>query len=204
MSNGLDLMNNQKFSIKQIHEIAEWIGFESRNKYQITNEKNHIIAYAAEQQKGFWGFLFRQALGHLRTFDVLFFDNSRNIIVRAHHPFRWYFERIEVYDEKNVLIGAIQKRFSIFNKRFDIEDERKNILMEMSSPLWKIWTFTFTYRNQKMAEIKKKWSGLLSEILTDRDNFQVEYLNSNLKENEKMLILVSSIFIDLLYFEHKQ
>ena len=76
--------------------------------------------------------------------------------------------------------------------------------MEVASPLWKLWTFTFNSRHQKVAEVKKKWSGLLSEALTDRDNYLVEFHDQNMKDQEKQLVMVSSVFIDLLYFEHKR
>ena len=55
-----------------------------------------------------------------------------------------------------------------------------------------------------MAEVKKKWSGLLSEAFTDKDNFQIEFVDSSLKENERKVVMASSIFIDLMYFEQKK
>ena len=59
-------------------------------------------------------------------------------------------------------------------------------------------------RNQKVAEVRKKWSGLLSEALTDRDNFEVEFVDRNMTIAEKSLVMVSSVFVDLLYFERKR
>ena len=204
MNSGFELKDKNKLWVKQVHELAEWIGFESRNKYQILDEQNKLIGYAAEQQKGIWGFLLRQALGHFRTFDVLFYDNARNLVIKAHHPFRWFFERIEIYNSQSIFLGAIQKRFSFLTKRFDVEDNNGHVILEVASPIWKIWTFTFNFRNLKVAEVKKTWSGLLSEALTDRDNFQVEFHDQHMNENIKQLVLVSSVFIDLLYFEHKR
>lgn len=200
----INLQPLKKVFVKQVHELGEWIGFETRNKYQISNEQNHPIGFAAEQQKGFLGFIFRQTLGHWRTFDVTFFDNKHQIFLQAHHPFRWFFERIEVKDAEGKYLGAIQKRFSILTKKFDVENERGMTILEVSSPVWKLWTFPFMHKNKKMAEVKKKWSGLLSEALTDKDNFALDFLDETMNEETKKLILASAVFIDLMYFEVKK
>lgn len=200
----IDLTQLKILLIHQVHELGEWLGFETRNKYQIMNDKKVIIGYAAEQQKGILGFIFRQYLGHWRKFDVHFFTPDRELALIGHHPFRWFFERIEVKDADGKPIGAIQKRFSILTKRFDIENERGLTIMEVSSPIWKLWTFTFMFRGKRIAEIKKKWSGLFLEGFTDKDNFIVEFVSMTLTESEKALIMASSVFIDLLYFERKK
>jgi uncharacterized protein YxjI len=190
--------------VHQVHEIGEWFGFETRNKYQIMDEKKVIIGYAAEQQKGIFGFILRQYLGHWRKFDVHFFTAERQLTLIGHHPFRWYFKRIEVNDANGKLIGAIQKRFSLLNKRFDIENERGLTIMEVASPIWRIWTFTFMSQGNQVAQVKKKWSGLLAEAFTDKDNFKVEFTSPTMTESEKTVVIASSVFIDLLYFEKKQ
>lgn len=200
----IDLQGLNKLLVHQSHELGEWIGFETRNKYQIMNERKVLIGFAAEQQKGIFGFLLRQYLGHWRKFDVHFFSNDRQIAFVAHHPFRWFFERIEVRDSAGNYLGAIQKRFSILSKRFDIENEKGMTILEVASPIWRIWTFTFMARNQKIAEVRKKWSGFVAEAFTDKDNFEVEYFDRDMTPAEKSLVMVSSVFVDLLYFERKR
>lgn len=201
---GFDLSQLKMVLVHQVHEIGEWFGFETRNKYQIMDERKVIIGYAAEQQKGILGFLFRQYLGHWRKFDVHFFTADRQLAIIAHHPFRWFFERIEIRDASGQLLGAIQKRFSILTKRFDVENARGMVIMEVSSPIWKIWTFTFMHQGAQIAQVKKKWSGLLAEGFTDKDNFAVEFTSPSMTEQEKTLVMTSAVFIDLLYFENKQ
>src|SRR5690349_2955307 len=95
-SNGIQLSGHQKLMVKQVHELGEWIGFETRNKYSIFDENQKQIGFAAEQQKGILGFILRQYLGHWRKFDVHFFNMSRELFMVGHHPFRWFFERIEL------------------------------------------------------------------------------------------------------------
>lgn len=121
----------------------------------------------------------------------------------AHHPFRWFFQRIEVRNSDGRFIGAIQKRFSVFTKKFDVENEQGRVLLEVSSPLLRFWTFAFMRQSRQVAVVQKKWSGLFSEAFTDKDVFMIEYTDPALNPDERSLVLASSIFIDLLYFEHK-
>lgn len=201
---GMSLSGLKVILIHQVHEIGEWFGFETRNKYQILDETKTPIGFVAEQQKGILGFLFRQYLGHWRKFDVHFFTADRQLWLVAHHPFRWFFERIEIRDTQGQNIGAIQKRFSILSKRFDVENARGMTVMEVSSPIWRLWTFTFKHQDKKVAEVQKKWSGIFSEMFTDKDNFLVEFSDPTLSEEERRLVMVSSVFVDLLYFEKKR
>lgn len=197
------LSSHQKLFVKQVFELAEIFNFESRNKYRICDEGGRDIGYAAEQQKGILGFLFRQFLGHWRTFDIHFFDSSRQLFLIAHHPFRWYFQRLDITDVNGRRIGFVERRFSFLTKRFDVCDARGHLLMEIASPFWRIWTFPFKNRGTERARVSKKWSGIGFEMFTDKDNFLVEYLDPSLNPEDRALVLAASIYIDLMFFEEK-
>lgn len=200
----IEISGVKKILVHQLHELGEWIGFETRNKYYIMDENQIPIGYAAEQQKGVLGFILRQYLGHWRKFDIHFFTPERQLSMVAHHPFRWFFQRIEVQEVSGKYLGAIQQRFSLLAKCFDIENERGITILEVSSPIWRIWTFSFMNGLQRKAEVRKKWAGILSEALTDKDNFEVEYFDDKMTSDTKKLVMVSSVFVDLIYFERKQ
>lgn len=189
--------------VEQVFEIAEIIGFETRNKYRICDENGRDFAFAAEQQKGFLGILLRQFAGHWRAFDIHFFGMDRQPFMVAHHPFRWFFQRLEVRDAGGRLLGHVERRFSFFTKRFDVMNPNAQTLFEISSPLWRLWTFPFYRRGRETARVSKKWSGFGSEIFTDRDNFLVEFLEAALTLEEKSLVLAAALYIDLMFFEHK-
>ncbi|MFK7828053.1 MAG: phospholipid scramblase-related protein [Oligoflexales bacterium] len=197
------LTEHNKVLVHQIFEAAELIGFETRNKYEILDENLKRIAYAAEQQKGFFGFFMRQFLGHWRTFTVHFFNMQRRTTIIAHHPFRIFFQRLEVRDGNGNFIGALQQRFSIFSKKFDVHNGKNQVIMKMSSPIWKFWTFPFYNHGNELARVEKKWSGILSEAFTDKDKFLVTFGSKRLGEDLRQLILAASVFIDLQYFEKK-
>lgn len=204
MNDMIDLQNHKNLFVRQVREIGEWIGFETRNKYEILDSEQRKVAFAAEQSKGILGFLLRQYLGHWRKFDVYFYTPERQLFMIAHHPFRWFFSRIEIKDKDGRYLGAIQKRFSILTKRFDVENTKGLVVMEVASPIWKFWTFLFKHQGRQIAAVHKKWSGVFSEVFTDRDNFMVEFTSPDLNPDERKLVMASAVFIDLLYFEMKR
>lgn len=200
----MQLSKHQRLFVNQKFEAGEFFGFETRNKYQVLDEQKNLIAFAAEQRKGILGFLLRQYLGHWFKFDVHFFNGNREVFLIANHPFRWFFTRIELRDTQGRFIGAIQKRFSLLTKRFDVENARGMAILEVASPIWKLWTFEFKHQGKPVAKVQKKWSGVFSEMLTDRDNFMVEFTNPSMSEDERHLVMAAAVFIDLLYFEKSQ
>lgn len=197
------LINHKKIMVNQRHEIAEFFGIESRNKYEIQSEDGEHLGFAAEQQKGFLGFLFRQFLGHWRTFDIHFFTDNKLPWMTAHHPFRWYFQCLKIHDPNKNHLGTIEQRFSFFSKRFDVIDEQNKIVLQVESGFFQWWKFEFMDKNRRAAEVNKKWSGFLTEVFTDKDKFLIEYKNPNLSESHRQLVLAAALFIDLQYFERK-
>lgn len=188
--------------IVQRRELAELFGIETRNKYAI--EVNGApVAFAAEQGKGGLAFLARMFFGHWRTFEIHFFDNARQLVLRALHPFRFMFQRLEVSAADGRPLGAIQQRFSIISKRFDVTDPSGRLLLSVSSPIWRPWTFQFERDGRPLARVEKKWSGMLREAFTDADRFRVAFTSAELGLAERSLVLAAAIFIDLQYFERK-
>jgi uncharacterized protein YxjI len=193
---------SSELMIVQKRELAELFGIETRNKYSI--EVNGApFAFAAEQGKGGLAFLARMFVGHWRTFEIHFFDATRQLVLRAVHPFRFLFQRLEVSAADGRMLGAIQQRFAVFSKRFDVTDAAGRLLLSVSSPLWRPWTFGFEREGRELARVEKKWSGMLQEAFTDADRFRVAFQSPELSLDERALVLAAGIFIDLQYFEQK-
>lgn len=189
--------------VRQRRELAEFFGFETRNKYEIFDANQRVMAFAAEKRLGILDFLVRQFLGHWRSFELQFFSPQRELLFKARHPFRFFFARLEVTGADGNALGLLQQRFSILHKSFDVQDSFGRVVMEVRSPLWRPWTFVFSHGGRERALVAKKWSGLLSEIFTDRDNFAVRFSDPALSEPERRLVLAAALFIDLQYFEKK-
>lgn len=199
----MQLSNRQNVWIVQRKELAELFGFETRNKYVILSEDQQPIGYAAEQGKGLLGLLMRYIFGHWRRFEIQIFDNDRQLIMRAVHPFRWIFQRLEVVDAQGKFLGAVQQRFSILTKSFDVTGAQGQLLFEVRSPIWKIWTFPFDRQGVTAANVLKRWGGLIKEAFTDADRFLINYALPSMPEDERRLVLAAGLFIDLQFFERK-
>ncbi|WP_394835323.1 hypothetical protein LVJ94_00160 [Pendulispora rubella] len=200
MSNLAPLSAYPSLFIRQRRELAEFFGYESRNKYEILTTEGQPILYAAEQGKSVAAMVLRQFLGHWRSFELHVFDMHRTPILRAVHPFRFFFQRLEVYDAAGRFIGAMQQRFAFFSKRFDVLDASGHVLFSVSSPFWRVWTFPFERAGRQVAVIAKKWGGVLRELFTDADTFRIDY-GAELNPDERALLLAAGLFIDLQYFE---
>jgi uncharacterized protein YxjI len=198
-----DLTAHREVFVTQKFELLEMLSVEARNRYRISDAAGRPIGYAAEEQTGVLGFFLRQIFGHWRSFEIHFYNNARQVVLHAVHPFRFYFSRLEIFDARQVRIGAIQKEFAILSKKFSVEDGRGVRMMQVSSPLWRLWAFPFMAKGEEVAKVSKKWSGLLSEALTDRDNFKVEFGDITLGNDARKVILAAAIYVDLTYFEQK-
>jgi len=200
----MQLEKKSRYLIRQRRELAELFGFETRNKYEILDENKNVIGYCAEQQKGFLGFIMRQFLGHWRSFELHFFNSNRQFVFKSQHPFRFFFQEFSLVDSHNKTIGHIRQRFGLFTKKFDAFDENNRLILEMRSGFLSFWTFPMkNVQGQTQSTIQKKWSGLFSEIFSDRDNFMIEVHNPNLDQKHHYLFLAAGVFIDLQYFEKK-
>jgi len=202
MSSQLVPLSSPELFVRQKRELAEFFGFETRNKYAISTPDRQEVLYAAEQRSGILGMLALYFLGHWRSFDIAFFDTARQEAFRAHHPFRFFFQRLEVAAGGRP-VGALQQRWAWLTKRFDVLDADGNVLFEMRSGFFKVWTFPFFRGETQVAVIEKKWSGVLTEMFTDKDNFRVAFMDPSITAEQRMLILAAAVFVDLQYFERK-
>ena len=189
--------------LRQRRELAELIGFETRNKYALETGDGRPLDFAAEHADGLLGMVARHFLGHWRRFELVFFDAERRPVVRARHPFRWFFQRLDIEREGSGAIGALQQRWAPLSKRFDVLDAHGQLLFEVRSPFWRLWTFPFTRGGQQRACIQKRWAGTLGELFTDADSFRVTFDDGALSADERLLVLAAAVFVDLQYFEKK-
>lgn len=189
--------------VQQVHEAFELLGFETRNKYQIIDDDGKPVAYAAEQSTGLGGTILRQILGHWRAFSVIIFDQNKKPLYEMQFPFRWFWKTLYLSTPEGRRIGHLQQRFAIFRKKFDVYDVNGRLLANINSSFFRFWTFEFQNNGRSIGKIQKKWSGMLSEIFTDKDNFVVTF-NSELEEDKRALMLATSIMVDIIYFENNK
>jgi Zn-finger nucleic acid-binding protein len=177
--------------------------FETRNKYEILDQSGRTVAYAAEQNKGFLGFLGRNILGQFRRIEIFVFDADRQLIARAILPFRLLFRRMDVVDAAGRNIGTLQRRFALAATYYSVHDARGTQIMEMKRPWFRFWKFTFSVWGRELALVEKKWSGALRELFTNEDFFKVTFSPELTDTSNRMLVLLGALIVDLVHFEQK-
>ena len=92
----MELASHAQIVLRQRKELAELVGFETRNKFEILAPDGSSLGFAAEQGKGIGAAVARMVMGHWRTFEVHVFDASRRLVLVALHPWRFLFQRLEI------------------------------------------------------------------------------------------------------------
>jgi uncharacterized protein YxjI len=189
--------------IRQRKELTEvFTSMETKNRYEIDLPDGRTILYAQEQGEGGADFLRRNFLNTARPFHIELSDERGQDMMHLHRPWRWWFARLDVLDGNNVPLGAIERRFALFAKRFTVLDPSGAEIAELDGPMLRPWTFRVLVGGQEVGQITKQWSGLLREAFTDADTFGVQY-GPGMSPQLRALALAATFLIDFLYFEHK-
>lgn len=194
--------DRQRILVKQVKEWGEiLVGFETRNRFELLGEGGESIGYAAEESGGFGSMIARNFLGRCRACTVHLYLPEGEEVADCRKSFRFYFHRMELF-ENGEKIGAVQRRFSLFHRRFTVEDPDGNALLEIKSPWFRIWTFKLLFENQEIGRISKKWAGMLKEMFTDADVFGVEFSHPDLPPALKKMLICAVFLIDFTCFEN--
>jgi uncharacterized protein YxjI len=187
-----------------IHQMLEWgeiaLGFESKNRFEIKDEEGNRLGLAAEEAKGVGAWFLRNLFGRCRKASIHIYDGEGERLGRGEKPFRWFFHRMDVFDGDQK-IGAIQRKWSLLHRKFAIENAAGEEVMDIYSPMFRIWTFKLLFQDKEVGRISKKWSGLLREAFSDADTFGVE-CDPNVPDEVRQVLMVATFLIDFTCFEN--
>ena len=190
--------------VHQRKELLELVGFEGRNKYEVLGPDQQNIGFIAERGKSIGAALMRNIFGHWRSLEFAIFDCERQPVGTARHPFRWFFQKLDVTSSRGTPVGSFEQTLSILWKNFKLKDAHGRLVARVSSPPWRIWTFVFKdERGEEFARIEKKWSGLGQELFTDADTFKVVFTRSSIPNDLRNVLVTAAVLIDLQFFESK-
>ncbi len=193
-----ELESSREVLVTQKKEMFEaFTGFETQNNYVVKLQSGQTL-YAAEVNTGF---LSRNFLKQLRPFEVVLSDEQRNIRLRVKRPFRFMFHEITVMNGHEMVLGRVVKRFTFFNRIYEVKDVDDRTLFELKGPFFKPWTFRIENALGQAGVITKKWSGLFTEAMTDADNFGLK-LEKDLPATQKAVLLGAVFLIDFVHFEN--
>ncbi|KAF9458675.1 Scramblase-domain-containing protein [Collybia nuda] len=94
--NRLLIDNNALLIERQLEMLTIFVGFEQSNRYSITNEVGELVGYIAEEPKGFFGVVARQAFATHRPFRAVIMDLEGSPVMWIRRPFSWINSRMYV------------------------------------------------------------------------------------------------------------
>ena len=186
-----------------VSQKKEWgeilTGFETKNKYVVLDSSGKEL-YMAVEEGG--STLLRIFLKALRPFEinVLTFDGKS--ILKLKRPFRFFFYQLNIFDSQGILLGTIQRRFSLLRRIYSVFNNSGEEIFQLFGPILHPWTFEIRKNNIEYGKITKKWSGLLKESFTHADNFGVTF-PTEWDITQKALFLGAVFLIDFAHFENK-
>jgi len=182
---------------KEWGEIAT--GFETRNKYTVSDESGQPLYLAAEEGGST---LLRWFLKAQRPFTITVRSQDGRVVLRVKRPFRFYFHRAEVFDAHGQSLGVIERRFALLRRIYSVTGPSGTEIYQLYGPILHPWTFHIKKDDVEYGQITKKWSGLLKEGFTDADNFGVLF-RREWDVKLKALFLGAVFLIDFAHFENR-
>ncbi len=193
------LAETETLLIRQKKEFTEIItGFETKNKYEISDSMGRHV-YSAGEVDG--GFLTRNFLKSSRPWKIQILSPEGSLILELRRPFRWFFHEVNIFDATGKQLGSVKREWSWLRRIYTVYDEIGDVSCELFGPILKPWTFLIKVNGMDRGAIRKKWSGLLKEVISDADHFGIEFppeTDSTLRS-----VLLGAVFlIDFCHFEN--
>ncbi|MEN2398849.1 phospholipid scramblase-related protein [Flavobacterium sp. MC2016-06] len=170
----------------------------SYDKYQIFNNKKENIGFVRERMtKG--KKILRQVVG--KTFLPAQIEiRSANGTLEVLLSRRSFFQsnKIVICDPRGNVLGCIKRRVNFFKSTYTILNQFDEIIAEISGND-KEWSFMITDASKsKIGSIDKKWEGIMKEIYSSADKFNVNIKTDFVNKNDKIAIFSSAIVMYMI------
>ncbi|XP_051873650.1 phospholipid scramblase 1 [Pristis pectinata] len=194
---------------QQVELLEALTGFETNNKFQIKNALGQQIYFAAEEND----FCTRNCCGNMRPFDMKIVNTFGQQIMSLYRPLKCTgcccpccLQEIEVMAPPGQPIGYIIETWHPFLPKFTVQNEKREPVLKIGGPFCVCgcgdvdFQVTNLEETETIGKITKQWTGVLKELLTDADNFGIQF-PMDLDVKVKATLLAATFLIDFLYFE---
>ncbi|XP_019699140.1 phospholipid scramblase 2 isoform X3 [Harpegnathos saltator] len=200
---------NYLFVNQKIELLEAFTGFETKNRYAVTDMTGKPVFYVAEES----GICSRLCLGSARPCEFSVLDQNRREVFRMIRPFRCdscccpcYLQVMEVYSDGR-LLGSITQEWSLLRPTFSIRDSSGNPVLIIKGPIIRfcievVFKVKSLDEKHNVGVIQKHWSGFGREIFTDCDQFGVQF-PQDLDVKIKAVLLGACFLLDFMYFENR-
>ncbi|KAJ8274415.1 hypothetical protein COCON_G00090400 [Conger conger] len=200
--------------VKQKVELAEVVfGWETNNKYDISNSVGQQVFYAAEKTDC----CTRQCCGPLRPFVMHIQDNYGQEVITLTRPLNCgscccpcCLQELEVQCPPGNPIGYVIQDWHPYLPKYTIQNEQKEPVLKIVGPFCSCKCCSDVNFEVKSLDetamvgtISKQWTGFLREAYTDADNFGIKF-PMDLDVKIKAVMLGACFLIDFMFFEHSK
>lgn len=184
--------------------VKEHVGmFKAANNYDIYNpESNQIIMNCRENNLGFFTKVMRFTdYKRMTPFNIEITTASGEKLISVKRGIAWFRSTVEVFDEKDRLVGTFKQKLLSIGGKFEILDKNEKPIAMLQGK-WTGWDFKFTYENKQLAQVSKKWAGMGKEFFTSADNYVLQIEETVAQDSPlRQLILAAVMCIDMVLKE---
>ncbi|KAM0727371.1 Phospholipid scramblase 2 [Formica fusca] len=198
------------FVNQKIELLQAFTGWETKNRYTVTDIRGEPVFYVAEESHICW----RLCFGKYRSCEFSIFDRDRREVLHMIRPFRCdscccpcYLQVLEVYSG-NTLLGSITQEWSLWRPIFYIRNASGQPVLMIKGPIIRFCVqVAFKVKSidgkHRVGKIQKQWSGFAQEFFTVSDMFGINFPR-DLDVNIKAVLLGACLLIDFMYFENQE
>lgn len=189
------LLDHEAIVVEQVRKF-----FELRNRYGLFATDGRRIGSIEQVEQSPLHVLVRfvSDLDVALPTTLAISDEQDHPVLRVHKPwFRW---RIEVQRADGTPVGTVTKQLRLGKARFQLGDPDGAEVGEVRARNWRAKDFEIVDTGGgQIANVTKRWRGLLTEVFTDADTYVVDLGGS--PEPLRSLALAAALSIDVLMKE---
>jgi uncharacterized protein YxjI len=189
---------------RNLYFVREHVGFlKASHNYDILDpETKEVIMNCREENLGMLTKIFRMTDYKRNTpFDLQIRTASGEPVISVRRGVTFFISHVDVLDEKQQRVGGFQQKWFSLGGAFKVLGEQNEELCELKGK-WTGWDFRFVFKDNELARVSKKWSGLGKELFTSADNYILE-ISQDVPADHPLreLILGAVMCIDLVLKE---
>jgi len=175
--------------------------FKFANTYQVFDETGTNIG-SINQKLTLGQKLLRLLINKkMLPFKLEIKDSNRALLGTISRGWTFFMSKILLTSGDGKTIGTVNQKFKFFKPTFRIFNHEEKQIAEINGD-WKAWNFVIKDEaGSQIGTISKKWAGVLKEVFTTADKYNVNIDPSYSNMMNKIVILSSAITIDMVLKE---
>lgn len=137
----------------------------------------------------------------MTPFEVVIKEPNGDVLITVKRGVSIFLSTVEVFDEKDQLIGKFKQQFFSIGGKFNLLDQNDSVVSTLKGK-WTSWDFKFVKEGHEFAHVSKQWAGFGKELFTSADNYMLQIHESVPENNRLRMLIISAVMcIDMVLKE---